>query len=290
METHDLAVLFPEGKVKDFPSSDEEHVSIPYGSGFLWLPLRALSDKEKLLIETLMPKPEKNKSLSGHPWYGILFENKASRQTDERFRVLQLKISGFSDGSDYLSLWEENLKEFFPHLADAFFLTETEYILVEKETGHKLYQEELAGIFTTLDADFELTTRVFAGDFYAGEEGIQPLFSEERRLFVEEVQYVKEKNVIQFSDVALHYFTKDKLKNSPIMRNLRGKIAGEDEAFRQLVMTMWKHFGNISSVAKEMYTHRNTINYRIEKIYEQTGINLKNADDLLFCYLMLLVD
>ncbi|NRE28611.1 Fis family transcriptional regulator, partial [Enterococcus faecalis] len=50
---------------------------------------------------------------------------------------------------------------------------------------------------------------------------------------------------------------------------------------------LWKNQGNISSTAKDLFMHRNTLHYRLEKFFEQTGLSLKKMDDLIFCYLLL---
>ena len=44
--------------------------------------------------------------------------------------------------------------------------------------------------------------------------------------------------------------------------------------------------GNISSTAKELFMHRNTLQYRIDKFYDQTNLSLKNMDDLVLAYLL----
>ena len=44
-----------------------------------------------------------------------------------------------------------------------------------------------------------------------------------------------------------------------------------------IIIELWKNFGNISSAAKQLFMHRNTLQYRIEKFDEQTGFNLKKS-------------
>lgn len=55
-----------------------------------------------------------------------------------------------------------------------------------------------------------------------------------------------------------------------------------------IIQELWNELGNVSSAAKTLFLHRNTLKYRIEKFQEQSGFNLKKANDLLFCYLLLL--
>ncbi|QIB26922.1 PucR family transcriptional regulator [Caloranaerobacter azorensis] len=46
---------------------------------------------------------------------------------------------------------------------------------------------------------------------------------------------------------------------------------------------------NISETARKLYIHRNTLIYRLDKIQKDTGFNLRNFDDALEFYLLLLI-
>lgn len=45
---------------------------------------------------------------------------------------------------------------------------------------------------------------------------------------------------------------------------------------------------NLEQVAEKMYTHKNTVKYRLNRIQEQTGLDLKNSDDNFRIYLAVL--
>ena len=57
----------------------------------------------------------------------------------------------------------------------------------------------------------------------------------------------------------------------------------------QIISALWKAQGNISSAAKELFMHRNTLQYKVDKFQEQTKTNLKKMDDLFLCYLLILI-
>lgn len=50
-----------------------------------------------------------------------------------------------------------------------------------------------------------------------------------------------------------------------------------------------KHNGEMSSVAKELHIHRNSLNYRMQKIQDITGMNPKNFMDLLELFTALVI-
>ena len=63
--------------------------------------------------------------------------------------------------------------------------------------------------------------------------------------------------------------------------------SNKDTDIQPIISALWKNQGNISSTAKDLFMHRNTLHYRLEKFFEQTGLSLKKMDDLIFCYLLL---
>ena len=48
---------------------------------------------------------------------------------------------------------------------------------------------------------------------------------------------------------------------------------------------MWRNQGNLSKAAADLYLHRNTLQYRIDRFFDATGLSLKNMDDLALAYL-----
>lgn len=288
MTQTDLKTIFPTAQLIDFPPQDLSFIGVPYQEQYLWLKRSELSERELLLLEAFLPQNQLVNRQTPHRWYGILFEGSSLVQKEQEYRILQIRVAYLEELNDYQKLWQDSLKEFFPKLVDGFFITDQEFILVEEKTKNSFTMDEIEGVFTTLDDDFSLESTVFVGEFYQDQEDIPGLFNEERQMFLEEVQTKHDQRIFHFADVALHYYTKDKLAVSKLANYFSKQMLLADDSFTQLVEMMWRFSGNISSVAKEMFTHRNTINYRVEKIAEQSGINLKKPDDLAFMYLLTL--
>ena len=51
------------------------------------------------------------------------------------------------------------------------------------------------------------------------------------------------------------------------------------------ITTLFMHNGNMSSAAKELHIHRNTLLYRVQRYSEETALDLKRNEDLLLAYL-----
>ncbi|MEE1325633.1 MAG: helix-turn-helix domain-containing protein, partial [Streptococcus sp.] len=57
---------------------------------------------------------------------------------------------------------------------------------------------------------------------------------------------------------------------------------------RPIIMTMWQEQGNLAKTAQNLYIHRNSLHYKIEKFRLLSGLNLKNLNDLAFSYLLIM--
>lgn len=182
--------------------------------------------------------------------------------------------------------WENSIKEMFPNLADFFFISENDGALIERYDKNHYTLEELQSIFLTLDADFDSSTLIYVGNFFPANEHLSTLFQEEQQIFKLEAENLRGQSTFALSDVALHYFTKDAMAKSSIIQTFEKQLILTNE-IQQIILSLWRNQGNISSTAKDLYMHRNTLHYRLEKFYEQTSLSLKRMDDLVFCYLLI---
>ncbi len=281
MNMNKLIELYPYAQRKKHPSSDERILSLLIEDDFLWIEKNSLSSQELNLLEALFPNAT---SAVTHPWYQHLFENKPI-SADNAYRVIQLHIAtrnGFLKKE-----WQETIREMFFSLEDFFFYTETDALIIERKQTSYLDITELKGIFLSLDTDFDITTQAFIGTFHLPTQDFPRLFFEERKIFLQEKQSLGASNcTTTLSEIALHYYTKEAIKDSSLITSYKEVI--EQAEMKEIILVLWQNLGNISSTAKALFLHRNTLKYKIEKFQEQTGFNLKEANDLLFCYLVLL--
>ncbi|MEY8445849.1 helix-turn-helix domain-containing protein [Enterococcus ratti] len=276
-----IMTLYPNAQKKNIPSSNEKILSFAIDDSFLWIEKESLSLQEIKLLKALFPVTNTKKN---HPWYHYLFANQPLH-LEESFRMIQFQIHW---REDFLKQeWQETIHELFFYLEDFFFYTETDALLIEKKHPDYLDASELRGIFLSLDADFAITTQAFVGTFHFPTQNFSNLFSEERKLFLEEKNFFAlHGGTMSLPEVALHYYTKDKLSDNSFILGYQKMIADAD--MEEIIVVLWKNLGNISSAAKSLFLHRNTLKYRIERFQELSGFNLKQANDLLFCYLLLL--
>ncbi|MGQ4066787.1 helix-turn-helix domain-containing protein [Enterococcus mundtii] len=281
MNTEKLLGLYPNAQKKNSPSSDDRILSLVVEDYFLWIDKSSLSVQEEKLLKALF---QKTNTLDSHPWYQYLFEEKVY-VCEENCRIIQLH---FEKRSDFLQKeWRETISGLFPEALDFFLYTETDALIIERKHANYLSTADLKGIFLSLDVDFDMTTQAFVGSFHSAGQNLTAMFNEERKIFLNKrthIQVADQTTSIQ--EIALYYYTKELVTSSQLTNEYQEII--RSFKMEDIIIELWKNFGNISSAAKQLFMHRNTLQYRIEKFDEQTGFNLKKADDLLFCYLLLL--
>ncbi|EOH99740.1 hypothetical protein UAW_00893 [Enterococcus haemoperoxidus ATCC BAA-382] len=282
MTIEELIELYPAGKIQQTKATSEA-LSLPVNGKYFVLAKEALQETEIRLLETLFPAKEYFVNQKNHPWFGYLFDQMPI-DVDGTFRIMQFQLK--KPKAFLQSEWENSITEIFPNLDDFFFTTENDGVLIEKYAKNHYTLEELQSIFLTLDADFDSSTTVYVGNFFLASDGILTLFQEEQQIFKAEVDNLKVKSTFSLSDVALHYFTKEAMNQSKIVQTFAKQLVLTSE-LQKIILALWHNQGNISSAAKDLYMHRNTLHYRLEKFYEQTGLSLKRMDDLVFCYLLI---
>jgi sugar diacid utilization regulator len=282
MTIEELMKLYPSGKIQPEPSIDGQ-LSLPINGQYFIIPDDVIQETELYLLKKIFFSDEPSESIKNHPWYDYLFDHILLEATG-LFRIIQFQIK---KPKAFLQIeWETSIKEIFSNFVDFFFINELEGFLIEKFSNDQYSLEEMESIFLTLDADFDSSTKVFIGSYFAANEQLPVLFQEERKIFIEESEQLRGKSAFSLSDVALHYFTKESMKNSQVIQAISKQLVFTAD-FKQIILSLWQHQGNISSTAKDLYMHRNTLHYRLDKFYEQTGLSLKKMDDLMFCYLLI---
>ena len=281
MNTEKLLGLYPNAQKKNAPSPDEHILSLVVEDYFLWIDKNSLSAQEENLLKALF---QTTHSLENHPWFHYLFEKQAY-VSEESCRIIQLHLE---KRAEFLQKeWQETIAELFPEALDFFLYTETDGLIIERKHPNYLNTADLKGIFLSLDVDFDLTTQAFVGSFHTSGQNLTAMFDEERKIFLnKQTQIQVSDQTTSIQELALYYYTKELVTSSQLTNEYQEIIRGFK--MEEIIIELWKNFGNISSAAKQLFMHRNTLQYRIEKFDEQTGFNLKKADDLLFCYLLLL--
>ncbi|MGX6969936.1 helix-turn-helix domain-containing protein [Vagococcus bubulae] len=284
MNTHLLQTLFPTGYIKSTYDKESSDLIIPIDNGFFYLSKQDISQREATLLTELMIKQPVTKVSNGHLWYDYLFNQVEMPTSSSYYRIIQIRIR--KDATNK-KMWLTHFSKLFDSIVDSFFIDETSAILVEQQTTILYSTEDIRAMLLTLEGEFLIQATAFVGKFQQVSPTFITCFKEEQTIFNQFFSHFHPNDVFVFEEVALEYLTKKAIKESALMTNLYQSTIFDEETVL-MIKTLWTEQGNMTSSAKKLYTHRNTLQYKLDKFSEQTGISLKNMTELTLCYLMIL--
>lgn len=264
--------IFPQAKRLPSPAS----YRVKLADGDVYLAKKDLTKREQILCKLLKDKPLIPSKLSDWQLYlnGQAMQPKVGSQV--RFLYFQVKDLKKENRKQ----WRAQLLSFFGTQTPCFWQDE-ENIVVIDDRCH-LSAEELTGILTTMDSDFLTKTHLLVGLVWSRQSDLAALFNEEKKIN----NFISwHSKVVTVPQAALTFYTQFNKQKSSVMRTYQDYFKDKED-IKELVTNLYQVGGNVSQAAKNMFVHRNTLEYRIEKILQNYYLNLHQMDDLVFCYLL----
>lgn len=280
MNIDEILTLFPTAKIQD--TRDKNSFSVTYKDS--WIVIPNISMREQALLSALL---NKNKFPIIHqkgPWAQYLQSNGNKPKFKGKIRFLFFKCE--KDIIDKKNWFTAINNMFSTPLLESFYIEKNTYCFVEQITSISYKTSDFLGVLQTIEADTGVKSKLYVGHPWTNSDTLVHYFNEELFIFQQENNQTTSP-VMSFSSVALPFFTKEALHKSNIISYYRKKIK-EDNQLLNIITALYKNQGNISLTAKQLYLHRNTLLYHIDKVNQTLGLNLRQMDDLLLAYLAIL--
>lgn len=285
MNFNQFKSIYPSAFLTDDSKKDPAYLTFPYQHQWIHFDKKQLTASETKLLDLVFNKEsivQKLKTPQSR-WYEFLIENTPALPIETGvYRVIQFDIKK-KDARFDKNLWLSSFKSLFEDVQEAFFMNDHYGLLIHRYSGYSIAQDETIGILQTLDDDFSTKTSGYIGQYWPISLDFKQFFKEEQTIFFNQLK--KNKQVFSLADVALNYYASEALSKSPIIQQLKINLASHPE-IKELITAVWLNQGNISLAAKHLYIHRNTLQYRLDRFFEDSGFSLKNRNDLLLCYLL----
>ena len=287
MIAKELLDWFPDGKILDQPVDKEGYLSLPL-SNYQWLLLEeaSLSEREKQLV-ALLTKQEQTISLN--PWYTYLIEGKG--QAPQNFKKLQLvycHLSYFQQ--ENLSSWLDMMRTLFPNYLTMIQVGAQDYIFVLQQDKYSSVRSILTDTIEAVEYDFGVRLSIMLGQVWAqnAHQNLAGLIKAERELF--KTWWCQgHQGVHTFSQLYLWSLGERKVDLRLIKDYLRQQILDQDQ-IQEIILSLWDNSAVLTKTAQQLYLHRNSLQYKIDKWEELTGLQLKDLTDLTLCYQLILPD
>lgn len=265
-------------KRPDFPSDQVYIFYDPAANEWLSIPKLELSEREIQLLKTLYEFVETQPALTsiGQYWHQFLFFDGPvpPHSSETHFRFIQFHIEG--NDLEHLEL-ESALKGFFSDDVIIIWESPDRGILIEEKRQISLNEEELLSMSETIESDFYIKISLYIGKLYPLSDQLRVHFMQEREFLSFAITYINESTILSYERVFPAYLAHHLPEelNKKVNQDIFELFHQEPELFTTIKIFLENNL-NASLTAKKLYIHRNTLQYRLDKFTEKTGIGLKD--------------
>ena len=268
-----LQQLFPQSKLVDSPMND---YSIQLEQKWLYIPKKDITPTEQALLDILL------KHINPSPvnaWQSYLTGN--STQLPNSVHSLQCVYINHSTSFFAHEEWLQLFATLDESFLSYFSMNEQQTIILYQ---HAPSTQAIQGILTLIEDDFGMKMTVLIGQKWLHSTLYSSIFKQELALFS---HYYADTSTKTYtcSTLLLWGMIHQHDNTLQLLQSLQQQLhLSEEQSI--LIKTLWKAQGNLSKAANQLFIHRNTLQYRMEKYFEETQLNLKKSDDLAISYFL----
>lgn len=223
-------------------------------------------------------------SVTERRWYEMMLHG-TKEENGDPYRFVYFSIEQHNIDPH---TFKEAISELFEKTIPIIWLNQTSGIIVEQyaTTDEPINYDQIIDIIMT---DLYVNIKFFIGEVQTDFTDIQQYYTNVIKLS----QFIfknSNKNVINYIEAIPYLFIE---QITPHMQDeLITSILKEfenDEDMLHTIETFLSCNLNVSETAKKLYLHRNSLQYRIDKFIQKTGINIQNFNEAMTVKLALLI-
>lgn len=165
---------------------------------------------------------------------------------------------------------------------------EHEGILIEQEGIQLEDSLTFDQIVDTLMSDLYVKAKFFIGPYLESFQDLSSQYAAFMQLAKISASYSDHPVITYVDAIPFQLVNQIPLEQCKQISSLILKEFKNDEGMLQTIRTFIQCNLNISLTAKKLYMHRNSLQYRIDKFFEKTGIDVRQFNQALTVYLALL--
>lgn len=246
---------------------------------WLAIPQKNITEKELNLLQVLYEEVKMTSmplNTLSRKWYEFLLLSGSipTISSESHVRFIQFHIKGH--GIDQLEI-ESAIKGFFSDEIQIIWEDVHNGIVIEERRKFALSESELTSIADTLESDFYMKISFYIGKLYPFSSHLRTQFQQEKEYFDFAKKNLTSTNIITFEKVFpafVAYNLPDHIKDK--VNTELSTVFSEDPELYTTIKVFLENNLNASLTAKKLYIHRNTLQYRIDKFIDKTGVQLKD--------------
>lgn len=277
---------FPHAEMTDEANPPAGYVAIPL-QAHQWLLLKEeeLTEREKQLISWLGGE----EVVAPNPWYQYLIDGKGEApQVIKKMQVVYCHLSHSTvEGT---ASWLEMMQTLLPNFRAVLQLSGQDYVLILDQEQSLAVADILKDTVSAMEYDFNIRLSILVGQVWTESKvgKVSPVIRAEQAVFR---AWIREghQGVYRFSQLYLWGIEQADMDLTPIKERLHQLIGSQDQ-LQDIIVALWDNGAVVTKAAQQLYLHRNSLQYKIDKWEELTGLQLKNLTDLALCYHLVLQD
>ena len=186
--------------------------------------------------------------------------------------------------------WLEMMQTLLPNFRATLQLSGQDYVLILDQDQSLPVADILKDTVSAMEYDFTIRLSIMVGQVWTeSKDGkLSPVIRAEWAAFR---AWIREghQGVYRFSQLYLWGIEQADLDLTPIKASLHQLIESQDQ-LQDIIVALWDNGAVVTKAAQQLYLHRNSLQYKIDKWEELTGLQLKNLTDLALCYHLVLQD
>ena len=273
--------LFPDALLGE---NGQDALPVTLNGEVIYLVESSLTERERFLIETLNTQPIKT-TIPTHPWLAYLEGKGALPIPTAYIQCVHLAVFPKQEGVFQEKDWLEFVENLTVGTFAVFKNFRHHYTLVVNPEVAPSLASTLFEVQSAIEDDFAVELQLFIGNRWATSSPVPLLYQAEKALFVEYLMHSHKRSSLEFAPVMLWAIANALVDIAPIADELILLLSEDD--VKELIEALWDAHGNVSKASQKLFLHRNTLQYRIDRFAEQTGLNVKDMNDLTLGHLLL---
>lgn len=288
-----LENLFHSALTTTFDSSDSSKFWFKTDDQLIFgLDKSAISDVELNLINSLFTKIEteayeKTSSRQHDKWYQFLFKDGKEIPSPLTNKEIQFFYFYLKKPLDELNDFKEAIAGHF-NAPIILMISHTHGIIIEENPTIDFNQQTFDELNATLTSDFLVKIYTYIGQLHTMNSSIKEKFHHEYEFFKTAHRFAGIDKSRTFHEAFPLVFMQSP---NAIHKNLFSESLLQALSQKDTLHTIelfLKSNLNVSLAAKNLYIHRNSLQYRLDKFFENTGIEIRSFANATFISLVIL--
>ncbi len=213
-----------------------------------------------------------------------------SYSKETQFVMVYIYVLDEPDGDHYMTL-KEMVEAVLEQPSFLLPLNQSTYswIVPHYETSYTYLPDVLMDLKDTITTEGMINTKMFVSEPFYMPCSVKALVEEDVRL-LKQIFYLEwDKPISQFADLSPLFMLQD-MDTKSLKRFVQQTIGPvmHDHELLHTVKMFCKTNLNVSETAKQLFVHRNSLQYRLDKFIEKTGIDIRQFEEGLKVYLAIL--